>query len=170
MGNEVSVRESFVPDAVYDGDNDNLLESYEGVQLTPLEVAFVEAYVGPSKFSAAAAYRKVRPGQTGTHYAASLLRKPHIAKAIKFRLDTVGASAEVALSELTDVALSEWRDHIDIKMRNGEEVSVKMDLASKVRALEIILRAHNRLDNKSAVQNAVIVNINTPGIKEDDLA
>ena len=159
-----------MPDQVYDGDDDNMLESYEGVQLTPLEVAFVEEYVGPSNFNAHKAYNKVRGNKGITRHSADMVRKPHVAKAIKYRLDIVGASAEVALSELTEVALSEWRDHIDIKMRNGEEVSVKMDLASKVRALEIILRAHNRLDNKSAVQNAVIVNINTPGINEDDLA
>ena len=80
-------------------------------------------------------------------------------------------SAEAALAELADVAFSEWRDHIDIKMRNGEVINTRMDLSSKVRANELILKAWGRLDpNSSQVNNGVVINIITPGIAEEDLA
>jgi hypothetical protein len=145
------------------------LEAYDGVQLSAREVAFVNAYI-TNKFNAAAAYRSIGSASDAAKSGTDMVHKAHISKAIKYRLDAMGLQAEEALAELKDVALADFRDLIDVKMRNGEVVNVKMDLASKVRALEIILRAHNRLDNKATAQAAIQININTPGLKEDDLA
>jgi hypothetical protein len=56
-------------------------------------------------------------------------------------------------------------------MRNGEIISTRMDLSSKVRANELILKAHGKLDgNPNQNNNGVVINIVTPGIKPDDLA
>src|SRR5690348_14035026 len=159
-------------DGVVVGDVEDFeVESYGGVMLTPKEVTFVNNYVGPAKFSAQKAWcltNEVEKDWNAT--GGKWLRKPHIAEAVKARLEGEGLTAEAALAELKEVALAEWQDFLDVKTRNGEIVSVRMDLASKVRANEIILRAHNRLDNQAAVQNAIVVNINTPGLTEDELA
>jgi hypothetical protein len=159
-----------VPDAVFEGDEEiELYEQYDGVILEPKEIAFVEAYCGDSRFNAASAY-KMATGKDNRSQASKWMARPHIQAAIKFRLDAAGATTEAALAELSDVAFGEWRDFIDVKMRNGEVISTRMDLSSKVRALETIMRFYGKLDNKGGNQTAVVVNINTPGLSEDDLA
>jgi phage terminase small subunit len=168
---DLSRRESFVPDAIFEDGEDYAVEAYDGVSLTPKEVAFVDYYVGIARFNATEAYRLANDSrQDVNNMGGKWLRKAHIAKAVKFRLDTIGLSAEAALAELKEVALADFSDLLDVKTRNGEIVSVRLDPTAKVRALELILRAHNRLDNKAAVQAAIVVNINTPGLSEDELA
>ena len=66
------------------------------------------------------------------------MHKPHIQKAIKFRLDAAGATSEAIVAELSDVAFAEFHDFIDVKMRNGEVLSVRMDMSSKVNALSTL--------------------------------
>lgn len=172
MGREIAQRRALTPDAIYEHDEDvSSMEVYDGTRLTEKELLFVENYVGEARFSAQKAYAltmgyRVDTGRTGAKW----LKKPHISAAIKDRLNINGLSAEAALQELRDVALAEYRDLIEVKMRNGEVVDARIDLAPKVRALEIILRAHNKLDNKTAAQAAIVVNINTPGLSEDELA
>lgn len=175
MGREIVKRSTMNPDAVYASDEEvrDLLsiETYEGVTLSYKEIAFVDAYVGDARFNASKAYRMVSGvSDDSNRVGLAWMKKPHIIRAIQDRLNANGLSAEAALQELKDVALAEWRDLVEVKMRNGEVLDAKIDLAPKVRALEIILRAHNRLDNKTAAQAAIVVNINTPGLNEDDLA
>jgi hypothetical protein len=164
--------DSLVPDAIYQsGEEVEVYESYDGIELTPQESAFCDFYVGDARFVGGTAYQMATGvKEDWNRTAGKWLAKPHIKKAIKARLDVVGLTTEAALAELKEVALADFRDLIDVKMRNGEVISTRMDLGSKVRALEIILRAHNALDNQAAVQNAVVININTPGLHEDELA
>jgi hypothetical protein len=146
-------------------------EIYGGVELDPKEIAFVNFYVGEAHFSAMKAYEMVSGAKDTKRMSARWSKKPHIQKAIRYRLETMGATAEAALAELADVAFSDWRDHVDIKMRNGEIISTRMDLSSKVRANELILKAHGKLDgNPNANNNGVVINIVTPGLKPDELA
>ena len=170
MGAKVAKRQPLVPDAVYDANQEVPDDFYEGVYLTPLEIQFVNYYVGESRFSAADAYNRARGKNDRQNQGYKLLHRPHIAAAIKDRLKANALSAEEALSELATVAMAPLGDLVEVKTRNGEVVDVKVDLAPKVRALEIILRAYNMLDNKAAVQAAIQVNINTPGLSEDELA
>jgi hypothetical protein len=175
--NSVAKRGAITPDGVFDADNEEVgLESYEGVQLTPAEVAFVDHYCdegSSGRFNAAEAYRMAHPNVNWKHatvYGGRMAKKPHIMRAIQFRLENYGLSVQESMAELRNVALAPFSDLIDVKMRNGEIISTKMDLASKVRALEIIMRHYGALDNKAGNQTAVVVNINTPGLREEDLA
>lgn len=175
MGREIATRKALAPDAIYGNDDEAAdlasIEVYEGVRLTPKEIAFVDAYCGEAHFVGSAAYRiAAGVANDSNRIGSAWLKKPHIIRAIQDRLNTNGLSAEAALQELKDVALADWRDLVEVKMRNGEVIDAKIDLAPKVRALEIILRAHNRLDNKTTAQAAIVVNINTPGLSEDELA
>lgn len=149
----------------------DIYESYDGVELSPEEIRFVNFYVGEARFSASKAFCLTR-GKTVDHNKVGIkwVRKPHIMKAISYRLEAEGATELEALAELKRVAMAPFEDLIDVKMRNGEVVSVRMDLASKVRANEIILRAHNRLDNKTAAMIPIQVNINVPGMDAEDIA
>ncbi len=170
MVSTVEVREINQPDIVYDDNDAVVFERHDGVELRPEEIAFVEYYVGECNFNAAAAFAKVRGKRVdwnsiGHHW----MTKPHIIKAVRWRLDAIGASQSEALANLKKIASAEWRDHIIIKARNGEEVEVKLDLMPIVRANEVILKAHGALDQKNGPQVAVQVNINT-NIPESDLA
>jgi hypothetical protein len=158
-------------DVTFIEDETGLREIHGGVELDHKEVAFVNFYVGEARFSADKAYQ-MATGVSGRSVNASRwAKKPHIQRAIRYRLEAAGATAEAVLAELADVAFSEWRDHVDIKMRNGEIISTRMDLSSKVRAGELILKAWGRLDgNPNANNNGVVINIVTPGLKPDELA
>lgn len=175
--NSVEKRRGIEPDGVFDADGEEVgLESYEGIQLSPAEVAFVDHYCNEGssgRFNASEAYRLTHPGVQGKHatvYGGRWAKKPHIMRAIQFRLDNYALSVQESMAELRNVALAPFSDLIDVKMRNGEIISTKMDLSSKVRALEIVMRHYGALDNKAGNQTAVVVNINTPGIREEDLA
>jgi phage terminase small subunit len=158
-------------DVTFIEDETGLREIHGGVELDHKEIAFVNFYVGEAHFSADKAYKMATGVEGRTVNASRWAKKPHIQRAIRYRLETMGATAEAALAELTDVAFSDWRDHIDVKMRNGEIISTRMDLSSKVRANELILKAHGKLDgNPNQNNNGVVINIVTPGIKPDDLA
>jgi hypothetical protein len=169
----VPIRPSLVPDQVTDSNDVALFETYDGVTLSPEEVAFANIYTDPERghFSPPRTWCILRgktkdTDQTGLRW----YRKPHIQKAIAYRLEAFLPSENEALAELKDVAMSDWADHVELKTRKGEIVSVRMDLASKVRALEIILRAHNRLDNNAATVVPIQININVPGMDQEDLA
>ena len=170
---EIVPRESITPDLVIPGDHSDVtLEEYDGIALDPIEIAFVNYYVGRAKFNAGEAYRLARglENRDWNGTGAAYLRRPHVMKAINNRLEVVGASDLEVLAELKDVAFSEWRDHIDVKMRNGEVLSTRMDLSSKVRAMELLLKASGKLDPKPQTNVPVQVNINMPGMDEKDLA
>ena len=141
MGNAVMTRQTAIaPDAVFEGGEEiELYEQYDGVALSPKEIAFVDTYCGDAKFNAVEAWSRVN-GTRNRVAASRMLNKPHITAAIKFRLDSVGATTEAALAELSDVAFGEWREFIAIKMRKGEVVSSRMELSSKVRAVDTIMR------------------------------
>lgn len=164
-----------IPDAVYyqDGREDTdvaIFEEYDGVELTPDEVSFVNYYVGEARYNATKAWSMVRGRTADRAHASRVMHRPHIQKAIKYRLEAAGATAEAALAELSDVAFAEFHDFIDVKMKNGEIISVRMDLSSKVRALETIVKVHGLLEGNNQVNNGIVININAPGITEDELA
>jgi hypothetical protein len=175
LGRELQKRESLTPDAVIQGgtehDDDYAMRVYDGVMLSDEEVAFVNEYID-NGFDAKAAYRAVRKvtGKGSDINGYAWRKKPHIQRAISDRLNIMGLSAEESLMALRDIAMSDWRDHVNLKMANGEIIDAKMDLSAVVRANEIILRAHNALDNGNGNQQAVVVNIVTPGLTEDELA
>lgn len=103
---------------------------------------FVEAYIGPARFSATKAAEMAGykdPGQSGYE----LKKKPEIRARIEERLAERTLSANEVLAELTDVASAEWREFIEIKQdKMGRRLLVKMDLTNKVRSLELIGKAH----------------------------
>ena len=159
------------PSLTLPGDHDVTLEEYDGIPLSHTEIQFVNAYVGRAKGSAMRAYAIAR-GLEFDHnqLGPAMLRRPHVMKAIQNRYELAGATDLEILAELKDVAMSDWRDHIDIKMRNGEVVSARMDLTSKVRAAELILKASGKLDPKQQTIVPVQVNINMPGMSAEETA
>lgn len=99
--------------------------------------AFADAYLGVANGNASEAARIAGykdPGNEGWR----LRKNAEISAYIEERLDAEALSPAEILSELSSVARAEWRDLITIKMRGGDIVDVKMDLRSKVTALELL--------------------------------
>lgn len=124
----------------------------ESRPLTTKQSEFIAAYLGEARGNATEAARLAgyaRPMQEGYR----LLRNADIAARVKQHVAEKFASADAVLQELTDVALSEWRDHIEIIARDkaGTPVKVRMDLSNKVKALELLGKHHQLFVEKQEI-------------------
>lgn len=120
--------------------------------LTAKQELFIAAYIGEARGNATEAARIAgykHPGQYG-HY---LLKNHEIASRVKAHVAEKFASADMVLAELTDVALAEWRDFIEVIARdnNGNPVKVRMDLSNKVKALELLGKHHQLFIDKQEI-------------------
>jgi phage terminase small subunit len=113
--------------------------------MSPRELAFVEAYLGVANGNATEAARLAGyDGETSTlgSVGSKLLRRPRVNRAIGRALAKRHATNPEILGELSEIALSPWRDHVQVQMDDeGNVVSAKLRLADKVRALEILGKA-----------------------------
>lgn len=101
--------------------------------------AFVLAYIGECRFNATAAARHAGyefPEVQGSRLLGNVSVRARIDK----YLDDEALNEKEILAELADVARAEWRDFITVKMdrKTGEVIEVKMDLRSKIDALELL--------------------------------
>lgn len=169
--NAVEVREISTPQVIHNEETGEVqFERHDGVELSPMEIAFVEHYCGDANFSAAKAFALAKgKGKDHNSVGSVWMTKPHIQKAIKWRMESLGLTREESLASLKRIATADWSEMVDVKVAGEEIVAVKMDLMPIVRANEIILRAHGALDNKQGVTVPIQININT-NIPEEDLA
>ena len=123
--------------------------------LTTKQQRFISAYLGEAHFNATAAAR-IAGYRTPHPSGAETLRNPTVRARIDELLATHALTAVEVLSELSDVARAPWRDFLQIKTVHGEVVDVRMDLASKVKALELLGKAHrlfvDQVDVRVAIQ------------------
>ena len=140
-------------------------------KLTTKQRRFVEAYCGEARFNASEAARLAGYSENAGSEGWRLRKNPEISAHIEDRLNTYSASSAEALNELTDVAMSQWRDHVTIKTdpRTGETVDVRMDLGSKVKALELILKAHGAFVEKQQIDLDGGVRLEIVGMADEDL-
>lgn len=121
-------------------------------KLNTKQEAFIAAYIGEARGNASEAARIAgykNPGQYG-HY---LMKNHQIASRVKEHVAEKFASADAVLAELTDVALADWRDFIEIIARDksGKPVKVRMDLSNKVKALELLGKHHQLFIDKQEI-------------------
>ena len=140
--------------------------------LSPKQEAFVLAYIGEARFNAtkaaiAAGYGKGSPSSQG--YA--LMQNPVVSARIREELSNRSLTADGVLSELADVANADWREFLVIKTdpRTGQDVEVKIDLADKIKALELIGKAHGIFTERVDVSGTLTAQVNLVGISEDDV-
>lgn len=112
-------------------------------KLTTKQELFIAAYLGAANGNATEAARIAgykNPRQEGSR----LLSNDVISARVKQHVSDRFADADAVLAELTDVALSDWRDFIEVIARDktGKPVKVRMDLTNKVKALELLGKHH----------------------------
>lgn len=120
--------------------------------LTTKQELFIAAYLGEAKGNATEAARRAgykHPDSAATDNMAN----PRIRERITDHVEAKFASADEVLSELTDVGMSEWRDHITLKRdpKTGDIVDVRMDLHSKVKSLELLGKYHQLFIEKKEI-------------------
>src|SRR5262249_53544012 len=65
--------------------------------------------------------------------------------------------ADECLAELTEIAAAPWEKFvIEVTNSKGDVVGVRMDLGNKVKALEIIAKAHGLLTTQAQVSGPVL--------------
>lgn len=120
--------------------------------LTTRQELFVAAYLGEAHGNATEAARiagYAKPGAEGHR----LLKNAEIAARVSNHVAEKFADADAVLAELTDVALAEWRDFIEVLAydKQGNPVKVRMDLSNKVKALELLGKHHQLFTDKQVV-------------------
>jgi phage terminase small subunit len=120
--------------------------------LTGKQRKFIDSYLGDARFNATQAARLA--GYSGNDVTlgavgAENLKKPQIAEAIQMRLKEAQMSADEVLSELADVARADWREFVTIKWgKEGEKLEASLRLADKLKALELVGKAHKLFTDK----------------------
>jgi phage terminase small subunit len=111
--------------------------------LTPRQAKFIPAYVDTGNATEAARIAGYAGSDATLAVAGSrLVHHPAVALGIREHLNALGASVDVLVPKMLEIAMADWREFIQIKTRHGEIVDVKMDLSTQERALEFLLKTH----------------------------
>ena len=124
-------------------------------KITDLQKRWVEAYVGPSRFNATDAAR--RAGYKDANQSGYLNRiNSDVYAHVRAWLDAHALGSEEVLAELRDVAMAEWHEFITVKYgKEGDLLDVRMDLRSKVHALELLAKHHRLLIESVNVSGSI---------------
>lgn len=125
------------------------------------------AYIGEARFNAtkAAAIAGYKdPGQAGYE----LKKKQEVRARIDDYLEQNALTAKEVLSELTDVAVAEWREFVEVLARDekGEPIRVKMDLTNKVKSLELLGKHHQLFSENLNISGGIEIR-EYVGVPED---
>jgi hypothetical protein len=90
--------------------------------------------------------------------ASRLMHTPAVARTIREKLDAAGATVEVVVGKLLEIATADWRDFVEIKMnpKTGETISVRMDLSTQERALEFLGKCHGLGNDKIELDVSIV--------------
>lgn len=140
-------------------------------RLSPKQQAFVLAYIGEAKFNATkAAIMAGYSEKSAADNGHNIRQNPIVAARIQEHLDSLAAPAGAILVELADVAMSEWRDFLQIKRdKDGEIIDARMDLSSKVKALEVLAKAHGLLTDRVDISGTLTSTVELVGIDAGDI-
>lgn len=121
-------------------------------KLTLKQEAFVAAYLGAARGNATEAARMAgykQPRQEGSR----LLSNADIAARVSQHVAEKFATADEVLQELTSVAMAPWHDFVEItgRAKSGEPTKVRSDIASKVKALELLAKHHQLLVDRQVI-------------------
>jgi len=139
-------------------------------RLTPKQRIWLAEYLGGARFNATEAAR--RAGYKDAEVSGlDNKQNPVVAARVREVLSAQCLSSDEVLAELRDVATAEWRDFLTIKTdpRTGATVDVRMDLSNKVKALELLGKAHGIFTDRVDISGSLTSRVELVGITEDDI-
>jgi phage terminase small subunit len=119
--------------------------------LTTKEKAFVLAYIGEGRFNATrAATMAGYSERTARAQGSEILARPRVAAAVRTALSERALTSEAVLAELSAIARAPWEEFVTVRTnpKTGEVLETRMDLTAKVRALELLAKAHGLLTDR----------------------
>lgn len=121
-------------------------------KLTLKQEAFIAAYLGPANGNATAAAR-IAGYRHPQDYGQQLLRKTHIAARVSQKVSEIAATPDDVLRELASVAFAPWHDFVEVtgRAKDGEATKARSDIASKVKALELLAKHHQLLIERQVI-------------------
>ena len=122
-------------------------------KLTTKQVLFAEAYLGAAKGNGTQAARLAGyqgDATTLQSVGSANLKKPASAARVEQRVEQVAATTDEILIELSTIARAPWQDFVQIKMHRGEAIDVKINLADKLKALELLGKYRGMFSDKDA--------------------
>lgn len=125
-------------------------------KITTKQQRFIDAYVGTARFNASEAVRIAGYATKNPNDLGYQLRKtPHIRARIDERLEAGTLRAPEVLHELTDVAMRELHEFIEITRydKEGNPVAAKMDASAKMKALELLGKHHQLFSDRMALDS-----------------
>jgi hypothetical protein len=65
--------------------------------------------------------------------------------------------AKEVLAELTDVATAEWRDFVEVLLRDddGKPIKTRMDLSAKIKSLELLGKHHQLFSDNLNINGGI---------------
>jgi phage terminase small subunit len=122
------------------------------------EKRFINAYLGAAQGNASEAAR-IAGYKDGGEFGYRLLKKVEIRAHIDDVLMAEAMTPAEILHELRDVATAEWRDFITVRTnpKTGDVIEVKMDLAAKMKALELNGKYHNMYTESVNLSGNVVI-------------
>ena len=140
--------------------------------LTMRQAAFCAAYLGPCRYNAtAAAIEAGYSARSAASIGSENLTKPVISARVREVLSAQCLSPDEVRSELRDVATAEWREFLTIKTdpRTGDTVDVRMDLSNKVKALELLGKAHGIFTDRVDISGSLTNRVEIVRVAADDV-
>lgn len=117
--------------------------------LTVKQRRFADFYLGQAKGNGTEAARLA--GYSDPEVSAfDNKQNPAVRAYIDERLQAETLSSAEVLAELTDVGRAEWRDFVTVRThpKTGETLDVRMDLAAKIKSLELLGKHHALFTDK----------------------
>lgn len=140
--------------------------------LTTKQEAFVLAYIGKARFNATkAAEMAGYPTRSAYQRGHELVKNSEIAARIKAELESRAVPAQAVLDELASVAMAPWEAFIKTVTdpKTGTELPVALDLSNKVRAMEILAKAHGLLTDKIDLSGNLTATVELVGVAAEDV-
>ena len=126
-------------------------------RLSVRQQAFIHAYLGEARLNATEAARIAGyrdPEQAGYENR----RKQEVRARIEERLAESALAAAEVLAELAAVARMDWREALQVRVDGrGEVVEARLELRDKVRALELLGKAHGLFAERVQVHSTIDV-------------
>jgi phage terminase small subunit len=138
--------------------------------LSAKQAAFVAAYIGGARFNGTkAAIMAGYSEKSARTIASENLPKPNILARVNEELTARAMPAEAVLAELTEVATAPWGMLTEVLVYDddGQPLKTRMDLGSKVKALELLGKHHQLFSDNLNISGGIEIR-EYVGIPEDE--